>query len=277
MRRPNDKLKTAAHFYSIFIKFIMRLPILLLTAALTFVNAARNRNRPTKSRKRKQKGPSARRMLYATKIKTDKPQKKNTESESQNDDATTEAVGTYVCDFSADNRTMSLHKIDQIMASNINNKQERLQQCRIISNSCFPATIRELRDSSMNGTASYEEQRSNLYKIREKTTLERDETRLLVVSALRCDWILNNRLCLFEDTPDIAKEKLVYFRTIFDLAEPGSNGYQLIEKQKNLCQKMSERQTDDPELHLDEGEPEIETEGTFATENTVAIPSELRA
>ena len=177
--------------------FIIHFHILLLTAALTFVNGNRNRrNKPNKFRKRKQNGPSARRILYATQIKTDKSRlkTKNAESTSQND-ATTETFGNYICDFSADNRTTSLSKIDQIMTSNINNKQERLRECRIISNSCFPGTIRELQDASINSTASYEEQRSNLYNTREQMTLDREETRLLVVSALRCEWTLNNRMC----------------------------------------------------------------------------------
>ena len=79
--------------------------------------------------------------------------------------------------------------------------------------------------------------------------------------------IKQSHVCLFEDTPEIAKEKPVSLQTIFDLAEPGSVGYQLIERQKNLCHTMSERQTDDPELDLDKGEPE--TNGTLATEDPV--------
>ena len=166
--------------------------------------------------------------------------------------STNEIVSNYRCDFNTDTRESTLGKMYLINDSKKKNKEER-NSCIIILNSCFPITSESQNSST---TSSYEEQRARLVEIRKELTLQRLQTRLLVVSALRCDWTLNNRLCIPKDTAETAAEKLVYFQKIFDLAVEGSDGYRLIQRQKDICDKKSKNEVLDIPEFLEEEDAE---------------------
>ena len=232
----------------------------------------------------RQVGASPKRMLSATTIARQKAKNKKPKlvmtgesleagGNSSNSNSN-ETVSNYRCDFNTDTRDSALRKMYFIKDSKMENKEERYISCRIILNSCFPITS---KDQNSNVTASYEEQRARLAEIRNELSLQRLQIRLLVVSALRCDWTLNDRLCIPKDTAERAAEKLVYFQEIFDLAVEGSDGYRLIQRQKELCDKKSKNEVvDDPEFLEEDAEPTdtVLTEEESGNEDSTEIDSQ---
>ena len=205
----------------------MKFQSLFLLSLLSTTLAKNQRIRGTTI---KRQGPATANRLKRIKAATKliKNKSKNTKPSSK----TTTKITDPECDYHDDDQEAATNKMNILLSTN---SQQNFLSCKIIANSCFPQEF----PGSSNNTAGLQQQLSNLAQIRSSSNLDREQSRLLVISALRCDWTVNDRMCVMKDDEQSVGEKLAYFQKAYQLASPGSDGYKMIQKQLQICEEKN--------------------------------------